>query len=406
MPTITIIDSKRQNSEDHEFNSRVGESVILPNFSKKERFIMTITKGNLFIHSLKNFKYFMRYHKKQIILAILIICTLIFGCIGFSADIPDDWETNPGKTNESTFKMIDDIFGSGSVDEIVSAVQIKYDDSGTITVGKYTISSLGDSVKSINNVCKGLAFFFAIMTFMFSIVTMRDKDNMDDEFIRKLLMFIVALVFIFGAKNISLATANVGSQLATIVTEKGSLDGTDDGSAAIKSLKQTIYENTHVESYDHDGNGVAGCFDDFKTFCENIGASLSYRFDMVFPWLAMKGVNVVVMMTVWGRALEILALVTFSPFAFMEVPDPQNILQGPGWRFFKNLLALSISGAIIIFIVICTHAISLSMMTDLIASTDFNTTMDGMFDLVIIGFAQAGMVMKSQQIAKTVVGIA
>ena len=367
---------------------------------------MTVEKDNLFLHSLKNFKYFLKYYKKQIIIALLVISALVICGIGFSADIPDDWQTNPGKVNEGSFKMLDEIVGSSSTGDIANATQVTFDDSGAITVGQYQTAALGTAVTGVNDVCKGIALLVAIMTFMISLLMIRDKDQMDEEFIRRLLMFIVALVFIINAKTLSLTAANLGSTLATKVVEAGSLENSSEATDAITSVKQSIYENTHVESYDHGDDGMTGCFDDALTAVDNQMAALSYWMDLVFPWLAMQAVGLVTMMTVYGRAFEILALIAFSPLAFMETPDPGDLLHGPGMRFLKNVLALSISGAIIIFIVICTHAISISILQSLVSGGDFGTTLSGMTNLVIIGFAQAGAVMKSQQIAKTAVGIA
>ena len=368
---------------------------------------MTKRKESLFLHSLGNSRNFIRYYRKRI--AVLAAAVIILLMLPVFADRPTDWQDKPGFMNGITFSWLDDILSGGVAQEVADQVQIHYDESGAIQIGSYRVPGIMGVVRAANDMSKGIAVLFLIITFFLSQLSMRSMEQMDEEFTRRLIMMVVGFGMAYFSMTISFTVANVGSELAHKIADAGNLAAEPDALNAVEAVKGVIYDETHVEAYDHAEGGVdyVGPIDKIQTWGENAMTSFGYMIQLFVPWLAMKAVRAVVFMVVWGRAFEIMALATFSPLAFMEVPDVHHVGRGPGMRFIKNMLALSISGAVIVFITLMANAIDIAILNQIIAGAGngFSSVMGGIMSMVVIGLAEVGMVTKSQQVARTVVGM-
>ena len=342
---------------------------------------------------------------------LLLVFAVLFPAASMLAHAarPADWQTNPGYMNGITFSWLDEILSGNTAQEVADQAQIYYDESGSIQVGSYTVPGIGGVIHAANDMCKGIAILFLIITFFVNLLSMRSRDQMDEEFTRRLIMLVFGFGLVYYAMTMSFTIANVGSQLAHKVAEAGSLGTDPSTTATTEAIKGIIYDETHVEPYDHAAGGIdfVGPIDKIQTFGENAMTSFGYMIQLFIPWLAMKAVRAVVFMVVWGRAFEIMALATFSPLAFLEVPDVGNVGRGPGMRFIKNMLALSISGAVIVFVTLMANAVHLAILNQIIAnaSAGFSAVMSGIMSMVIIGLAEVGLITKSQQIARTMVGM-
>ena len=360
-----------------------------------------------FIHSLKNTGYFLRYYRKQMILISALSLLFITG-LAFAAR-PTDWKTKPGYMNGITYSWLDEMLSGSVAQDVADQVQITYSESGTMQIGHYSVPGISAVITAANDMCKGIAILFLIITFFIQLLSMRSMDQMDEEFTRRLIMLVVGFGLVYSSTQMSLTIANVGSQLAQKVATSGALAASPDAVSSVDAIKGVIYDETHVDAYDHATGGVdyVGPIDKMQTWGENAMTSFGYMIQLFVPWLAMKAVRAVLFMVVWGRAFEIMALATFSPLAFMEVPDVHHIGHGSGMRFIKNMLALSISGAIIVFITLMANAVDVAILNQIIATagSGFGSVMSGIMSMVVIGLAEVGLVTRSQQIARTVVGM-
>ena len=379
----------------------------IPEEVTEKRQDMAEKKNSLFLYSLGNSRNFIRYYRKRIIV-VLVLSAFIILSLAF-ADRPADWQDKPGFMNGITFSWLDDILSGGVAQEVADQVQIHYDESGAIQIGSYHVPGISNVVHAANDMCKGIAVLFIIITFFLSLLSMRSMDQMDEEFTRRMIMMVLGFGLAYFSMPMSFTVANVGSELAHKIADAGNLAAEPDALGAMGAVKGIIYDETHVEAYDHAAGGVdyVGPIDKIQTWGENAMTSFGYMIQLFIPWLAMKAVRAVVFMVVWGRAFEIMALATFSPLAFMEVPDVHHVGRGPGMRFIKNMLALSISGAVIVFITLMANAIDIAILNQIIAGAGngFGTVMSGIMSMVVIGLAEVGMVTKSQQVARTVVGM-
>lgn len=386
---------------------KIGAVSLFFTGNRQEVNDMKQQKENRFLHTLRNTGHFIRYYRKRLILiTVMVLLSAFF--VGFAAR-PADWMDKPGYMNGITFDWLDEMLSGSVAQDVADQVQITYDETGSITIGSYTVPGISAVITAANDMCKGIAILFLIITFFIQLLSMRSMDQMDEEFTRRLIMLVVGFAFVYGSMQMSLTIANVGSQLAQKIATTSALSASPSAVSSVEAIKGVIYDETHVEPYDHAEGGIdfVGPIDKIQTFGENAMTSFGYMIQLFVPWLAMKAVRAVLFMVVWGRAFEIMALATFSPLAFMEVPDVHHIGHGPGMRFIKNMLALSVSGAIIVFITLMANAVDVAILNQVIAGagSGFGAVMSGIMSMVVIGLAEVGLVTKSQQIARTVVGM-
>ncbi len=375
--------------------------------SKKQK------KDSLFLHSLKNTYPAIKYNKKLIFMAIAFMTLIISSTVAFAAakipkTKPSDWKESPGLINQVTFSMVEDIFMGDDTATVAEQVKVTYDNTGSdIKIGGKNIENLGGIIKAVNDMCKGLALLFLIITFLLGLLSIREREQMDEEFIRRFIMFIFGMVCIYNAMTWCFAIANIGSQLAGKISAVGSGIQNTTNASVVSDLQSKIWDNTHIANYDHGSDGFAGGFDWIETFMGNFGMSVSYMTELIVPWLLLKASRLVVSVVIWGRALEVMIMSAFSPLGFAETPDSHNPVSGAGVHFIKNMVALSISGAVIVFSMFATNQIILNLFSGIVvgADTTFKQITDAVFSMVVVSFARVALVTRSQQIAKSVVGV-
>ncbi|MCR5101722.1 MAG: hypothetical protein K6B41_10250 [Butyrivibrio sp.] len=351
---------------------------------------MEIQKRNLFLHSIKNTGNFILYHKKAIIVSLIILILAIFS---YSAKAYDS--ENPGYFNGVVFDWLDEMIDNSAAMDAALQTQLTYSDGGNLSIGGMNTTVYG--ISEVNKVCVSLSALIVIITFFISLLGVRQHDLTEEEVIRRIVLMVFGLVLVYKAKDFSFTIANVGSKLATTVARAGNSALIGAGSTtALENLKEIIYNKTHT------AEETTGAISKLGATLTDLSTSASYMLQLFIPWLALKIVHFVIKIVVWGRAFEIIILATFSPLAFMEMPDLHNPLHSPGFRFFKNMLALSISGAIIVFALIIGNQITVSIINNISGET-MSEILQGVGNLIIIGFAEVGLVTRSQQIARTIV---
>ena len=302
--------------------------------------------------------------------------------------------------------MINDIFTGDDTGEVAKQVQVTYDNTASnIKIGGQNIQNLGVVIKSVNDMCKGLALLFLIITFLLGLLSIRAREQMDEELLRRFIMFIFGMVCIFYAMTWCFTIANIGSQMAGKIANVGTGIQNATNAEIVEQIQSKIWDDTHIANYDHGDDGFAGGFDWFETFLENAGMSMSYMAELIFPWLLLKIARLVVSIVIWGRALEVMILAAFSPLGFSETPDVNNPVSGAGLHFIKNMVALSISGAIIVFSMLATNQIILNLFSNIVVgqSSTMKQITDSIFGMVVVSFARVALVTRSQQIARSIV---
>ena len=324
-----------------------------------------------------------------------VIMTLISGAVIYAAD----WETD--RDNEASYGMLDDIAGGDDIQKALDNVTVNLGEDG-VDIGGYHVQGLTGIVTGVNEYMQGLAFIIVIMSFVIGVASMRSQDMTAEEIARRAVLAFIALGFIFYSLKLCFLLANIGSDVARKVVEvNGTLIETD---TTLDTVKQIIYEDTHREPEHEAGIHISNAVSFIGTQISNLSARLSIQMQLGLPWFALKIANIVVTVICWGRALEIIILSAFSPFAFADMAA-EGFQRSSGERFIKNFAALSLSGAVIAFALIMCGRISAVIIGNVAATGSFTDFTRATWNLVVIGFVEAGLVSRAQSISRTFCGV-
>lgn len=329
-----------------------------------------------------------RYYKKQIIFAVLFVAILL-GMVAFCA--PDHTTvTDMNSMTETMLGKVDELVNPTSVDEVKELTKVTFE-NGTLTVGSNTMSDTS-LITSINELCQGIAVIFVCMTFFISLFCSKDRD-LQEEILKKCVFFIATLALVWYAQDICYGIAGIGSAITEKLANNVAANGGIVDATTQWNVKQVFFESVYTD--DTGWTAQLG-----ETF-----ASLGLWLQLLIPGLAMWVVKMIINVTCWSRAFEIVTLSTFAPLAFADASSMDHFGHGGGSRFIKNMCALSISGAIILFIMMFGSAMSVQTISAAVSMGSISEIISGFTDVLIISFAEVGLVLKAQSISKTLLGV-
>lgn len=334
---------------------------------------------------LQNYKYALIYYRKPIVIA-MILTVLLISVFAFCGS----WQDATGFT-KTTINKVDEVFSMDSVADVAQNVSVTFGDD-VLTVGKYS-ATLG-VLTSVTDIMTGIAFCFCLITFFVSFANLRDFEMTGQKLFVKIGLWIVCIALVFKAPDICYAIANVGTGLALKISALATESTISaDTQAQIDAVKQLIYDQCVPED-----DGILAGFQEFF-------ASLGVYIELIIPAFAMWIVKMITNVVCFSRAIEITLLSLMSPFAFADSSELDHFGHGSGSRFFKNVAALALSGSIIIIVMLICNQLSIGVISDAVSGGDVSSMVAGTSSVVFIGFAQGAMILKSQSIAKTIVGI-
>ncbi len=340
--------------------------------------------------SLGNTGYALRYYKKQI-MAVLIGCLVVVMSAALCR--PPSYTTADGLTR-TMLNQIDNILSVGALQDVVELTAVFFDaGTGVLQMGGQTIREL-TLLSNTSEFCTAVGTVLVALTFFVTMINSRRDQGTEEELIKRLLFLAAAIVLVYKAQDISYAVANFGTgitmKVAGIVEDNGVVDAD-----LVAQTKQSLFDMVYVE----------GSEDHFLDNLQQQFASLGLLLELWIPSIAMWLVSVLVSVICWSRALEILILATFSPIAFADATNLDNFGHGTASRFIRNLMALSLSGAIIVFVMALCSGVMFGMVSEAAAAQDAGALVAKVKDMIVIGFAEAGLVKKAQSIAKTLCGL-
>ena len=348
-------------------------------------------------HTLGNTGYFIRYYWKRILIALAMVFVLCGG-IAF-ADSWDDKAETEGETLLSiSYGFINDILNPKILTETGELLEIGYDGS-EISVGPYTSSGAGAILDSIFKVSCVVAVIVLCISFLTDLAMMRQNDITEENVIRKLFMFVVGYLLIVNSMKICIAIADTG----TWVTQHVTASVTMDVNNSADEIKENMWTESHTtETLEASGQRVKWT-ERLGNFVGDFGTKMGFIVQLIFPSLAMKLAWVIASVVCFSRAIELFLMSAFSPLAFMDSNTMDSLTNSPAWRFLKNILAISIQGAVITG----TIAIASSMMGSIVnaSSSSMGEFMEQSIQIIMIIFAEVSLIVRSQGIAKSVLAI-
>lgn len=263
--------------------------------------------------------------------------------------------------------MLNDICGSdifASVHEILSK---------NLFGGGEALSSV---ISLHENVVKPVALLLVFLYFIIALVDKLSSDNFTwEQLWRQMALFLAAKYLIDNGIYILSTLSNVGYVLFQGVGDASVGSVAVDAEGLIESFRQAW-----------------GVDDTFFSFIADIIMVLY----LLLPWLLSWIMRMCVSIICYSRMIELYARAAFAPIAISDFFHTG--LQGGGWRFLKNFLAVSIQGALIMAIAVIFG----KLMATFVVNDANLFTFIGKY---LAFYASAVMLMfKTQSLAKELVG--
>lgn len=247
----------------------------------------------------------------------------------------------------------------------------------TLSVNWFAGGDAYNAARVLHNTVKPVALMLMFIYFMIAIVDKCSSENFTWEQLWKQLCMLLASKFLIdhGFEILQLLF-NVGQAMAAQIS--GAF-GTD--------VKDATYNAEEI---------IEGFRDSITLFDIELFENIIMFFYLLIPWLFSWVMGLCVSVICYSRVIEIYARAIFMPIAISDFFHTG--LQGGGWRFLKNFLAVSLQGAMILVI-----AIIYSKLFSTLTVTDSNLfTFIGKY---LAFYASAIMLMfKSLPLTKEVLG--
>ena len=273
--------------------------------------------------------------------------------------------------------MLNDICGQDIVNSILNSLSINlFSDDGTYSHALELARDLH------NSVIKPFALMLMFIYFMLAVVDKLSAENFTwEQLWRQMAMLLVAKFLIDHGFEILDILFNIGMSLAHQIQEAAGLYGgaTEEGVEHAKELITGFKTSL----------GLSG------TWTSWLGDIILFAF-LIIPWLLSWIMRLCVNIICYTRIIEIYVRATFAPVALSDFFH--SGLQGSGWRFLKNFLAVCLQGGVILVIGVIFSALFEELVVD-------ETNMFMFIGVYLAFFASAIMLMfKSLSITKELVG--
>ncbi len=358
-------------------------------------------------HSLLNTRYWFRYYWKRLLILAFTLLTILSGIAFADVDAPSHVSGIENGTEKDAllkyaFGMVDEIAGPKIVSEAGKLLSVSYDGS-EIHVGPYSSVGAGLIMDTIFSVTEIIALIGLCVAFLSDLAVMKSSEVFEENVIRKLFLFTAGMLFIVYSMRICLWIANIGTGVADIVIEKM----TDPDSGAIvegvENIKALMWEESHTNEMIQDSGIHIAWYEKMGNGVADFGAKMGFILQLIFPYLAVQLAWVITSVVCFSRAIELFIISAFSPLAFMDSNVYDHFSYTPAWRFVKNILAISIQGAVIAGVLAIGSSFIGAVVNGSAASAGEFAQQS--IQIVMIVFAEVALVTRSQGIAKSVMSI-
>ena len=357
-------------------------------------------------HTLGNTGNFIRYYWKKIAIIAVIALTVITG-MAFADPAAGVRAIEDGTKFDPMLKMVfgwvDAIAGPEIIEKAGDLLSVYYD--GTeIHVGPYSSAGAGAIIDAAFSISCALALVVLCISFFIDLAMTKVETVTEETVFRKLFMFIVGMILITSSLNLCLTIANVGTSVTNAIIDKMTNPGTGAVTSGLEEIKQIMYAESHTTEMLKEAGTHVAWYEDLGNRAGDLGAKFGFVVQLIFPYLATKLAWVIISVVCFSRAIELFLMAGFAPLAFMDSNAIDNFTTSPGWRFVKNIIAISIQGAIIAGVL----AIGSSFITSVVvgsAGTSMDAFLEASIQIIMILFAEVSLVMRSQGIAKSVLAI-
>lgn len=327
-----------------------------------------------------------QYYKQKIISALfiyLLVISAIYMFAGFCS-------YQEGKMLVKFIQnWVIDIFGGNIVDDVRKLTYIEFNSAtNTFVVGGISLTTLSGLISGIYKVFKNLGYMLLVIYLLIGFMEDISFNQMYlEKMTKKLIFFCIGLALISRAMDLVYFIANIGSSLVNKIASVSL-----STMPSYDALCQEIYDNcTTVES-------ASGIKDKLFASVADFTSEIGYILQLFIPWLLSKGAGIIVQFVCWSRFLEIVLLAIMSPLSFADISKGEGG-HSNSMRAVKNIIALSLSGAMILIICIICNQIQGALITN----ADFGTSI---WNCVLVSIVQMGLVRKANETVKQGLGMA
>lgn len=335
--------------------------------------------------------YPVKYYRKQ------ILCTVIFSLLAISMIAFCASEADvKGATGmvKAIFGLIDDIFGISKMDDLKNLLIIDFSGS-TLKAGGITFTNLTTVITTMHKTFQNLGVIMLIIFFGVGILESISFQQMYiEKMVRQFMFLCIGIVLISKSMDWVYGIGNVFSALIQKIVNNASASNVDM-SAGIMDLKKVIYDNCNVST----GSGLKATISDSVT---NLATSVSYLIQLFIPSLIGKLSNVVVSVMCWSRFVELTIMAIVSPLTVCDISSGTG-MNSNAVRGIKNVIALALSGAIIMLAVFICQQIQYGIFAaNVMSESNF---LSCVWKEIVVAIVEVGLVVKAPGIAKQVLGM-
>lgn len=286
----------------------------------------------------------------------------------------------------------------------------------------------GSVVSTINSVLQGWALSILVMLWLPSLITAFVNQQAYTEIVlKKLLILGVGVFLIINSERICHGITGLGYELVNNIGTVDSNANIDLASEMerLAEIEEANIMNDNSQDIEYDESGVEVSSDSsivaqtskqntIQTFLAGnkiiknlrvaittkLGLPFKFIVDLLIPWICMQAAYVMVVIACISRNLEILILTALSPIPFCILTN-EPLGSGSGTRFIKNMVALSLQGAVLLIICRIGTAYILN-------SIGTSITLDSSGEILrsaAVALAVASIMLKSLSISQKAIGL-
>ena len=328
-----------------------------------------------------------KFYKQKIISMLFIYFLVMIFLVSFTGFC--SYTKGDGIFVGTLQKWVVDIFGGNVINDVKKLTYIEFDSViNSFSVGGIALTSLGGMIKGIHRIFKNLGYMLLIGYLALSLMDDFSFNQVYiEKMIKKAIFFCVGIVLINKSMELVYAIANIGSAVVGKVS-----------AVAISNMPN--YDALCQEIYDNCSSAkkATGTIDWLKSTASDLVNGVGYILQLFIPWIASMIAGVIVKFVCWSRFIEILILAIISPLSFADISKGSSE-HSNALRAIKNMIALSLSGAMILLICIICNQIQGALITE----ADFTTSV---WNCVMVALVQMGLVSRANEVIKQGLGMA
>ena len=332
------------------------------------------------------------YYRRQM-LAILLCGILLCSMTAFCATEADV----SGATGllKTIYGLIDDIFDISGMEALSDLLIVDFSGS-TLCAGGITFTGLMGVIRTMYQTFQNLGVIMLIIFFGVGVLESISFQQMYiEKMVRQFIFLCIGIVLVSKSMDLVYGIGNVFSALIQKIVNNAAVNNVDMASD-ILNLKMAIYDECNVSS----GTGLKASVTDAVS---NMATSISYLIQLFIPSLIARLSGVVVSVMCWSRFIELTIMAIVSPLTVCDISTGAG-MNSNAVRGVKNVLALALSGAVIMLAVFICQQIQYGILSEnILSGANF---MDCIWKEIVVAVVEVGLVVKAPGIARQILGMA